>query len=102
MTMLSVTLLILTASIAASYQLSSPKSNRRTPFTPLLMNSKSSAISPTKDTDFLTIRVATNEELPRCAGFLSSSMYAGDVPKGSFYSHSADFQDCFKEFKNYV
>ena len=50
------------------------------------MSSTSTAIYPSKDTDVLTIKVATVDEFPRCAGFLSSNMYASDIPKGDNYT----------------
>lgn len=84
--MLSTVVLILTTLIAPSYQFSIEKFRHVRPVSRTIMTASSTATStaiyPSKDTDVLTIKVATADEFPRCAGFLSSNMYATDIPKG--------------------
>lgn len=41
--------------------------------------SSRSCLSSTKE-DTMTIRVATGDELPRCASFLAKSMYPSNIP----------------------
>jgi hypothetical protein len=80
--MLSTVIIILTSLIAPSYQFSIEKFSHGRSFSRTIMTATSTAIYPSKDTDVLTIKVATVDEFPRCAGFLSSNMYASDIPKG--------------------
>lgn len=44
-----------------------------------MLPSSRSCLSSTKE-DTMTIRVATGDELPRCASFLAKSMYPSNIP----------------------
>lgn len=90
--MLSAVLIILTSFIAPSFQFIAQKHSNAVVAPRMLMSS--TAIFPTTDSDVLTIRVAAGDELPRCAGFLSSSMYPSTVPKGEY--------ECFLTFHNMI
>lgn len=68
-----------------------------------------SRLSSTKE-DTMTIRVATGDDLPRCASFLAKSMYPSNIP-GTSYSLSVPSHHCnilstlqipTKEFLDYM
>lgn len=98
--MLSTVVIILTSLIVPSYQFSVEKINHGRFSSRTRMSATSTAIYPSKDTDVLTIKVATVDEFPRCAGFLSSNMYASDIPKGD-RSPSTNEKTSAEHFKLY-